>query len=1632
MQLPHHYKDPGPNQPERGQALVEYVLIVVLVAMIFGIALAATGGVVGNVFSNSINDLLRLTGTPIGGIPDREEFWMTVTVAGSPQPEAQIPPNTPADPTLTPSPGPSPTPTPVSPTPTPSFTPTPSLTRTPKDEIFKLPFYDSIEVQHLKWWRADANINTSGTPWSLQFYTDTNFGTKLTEKPISNPTWLKIDWTGDGAVPWLAAHPNNTAKNFSLVLTRNLELEKKTSITVRVLVLGGIEVNVGGTNIIPNQAVTGDEPKWLTGRIEVNGSGLDSKQFTPVEVRFKEDGNADKSRLYVWVQASAANPDDTRVSDGGNPEAGAYSCSYGQTFAVKGNDANTELGMWDSYAANINIPETQMVQDNVNIPRNSRCYLELRGAVEIPAGTVRPMLSFWDVWDLQGPAQAWLEVANYEQAVGNQPNGTPYPIPSLNREAVNWVRVNVHPGGTKNYNWSRQLVDLTKLPGGATLDFTKPVTFRFVIQNTTSADTQINRWYIDDVRLEDAGPERVFTLNQPMWKLDNDAEMKDFIFTGGKSSVGITSGWRLTSINKLGPSGMSFHDSYGSLDKPGGAGSTNAGDYTNYKRFTQSPTNSTDVRDMRIHSLEFNGWIQLDPAPTVDADGNKGVPVLSFYQAFHLGTNTGLEVQWTTDPFTNPNPTWKTFTGGEIRPVTATGTTPLSNLQEKIILLRDLEGNPKRIRIRFAMKVPHSANPRGDGWWIDNIRIGREETPRWIDYPFYDDAQYFASGPWRFNGAWGQTDVDGRRNASEPMETTYKRMSYSSSPGGKYQPNTITFMEGRYPLDLRNDTQTDPAQQKRIWGRPDPTCTPAPCTPPAANPANTGGAAVNPILSFYHWRDLGSSTDILVEWKRIDAPETAWTTLWIYKNGMATSPSALNTETARQRAWEYVEVSLTDVMTSIANNQPGVRDDDIVFRFVLRSTAAGDTTNAALTGNGVFIDDIRVYERPDPNTAPLAFRLWPQSETRNDPATNTAIGTGNGVRLEDDPDASTTNRFWEETWFNGGHWHAVQWESRVGVFSFHDSPLGGQNNAPDGVDTGGNVPYIGETAWFVPLDTFNVLELNQIIDLRAVDAVTEAPELYFWNRYHLGGGNIAAVQVSMEMTKTNGQPYTNSAEDQLALDNEIKARCQNLAVKQCYEQRRGWTPWETRWSETANNGSEVRAYGWEREHVNLSMYAYNRDANQFGKRIRVRFVLNQLANTNNPKDGWYIDNVTIRYRKPGLFEDVEIGPDNYVSDTGRAYEWIMEGNWGLDPLIFEGSGGSPVTFGTWKARWWDCTNCANEPGANGSYRTGTSLFLQKPDRRAPDFENTVLGINYNLGNGKPTGAPAVIGNDRYVGEFILDTPIVGSPGFPTGNRVLLVVSDDGVRVRMQEIQNNAPVGPTPSWASCIDNWKDQSPTTSTCTLRFEVNKQYRITMHYYEATNGAALTANIGEGRYSFSDSPQQGGSTAPDKEPLALANTSMRLNLTLDMRKVEANQVPILVYKTKYRFGPKTFGRVEVSVDGGFTWAPNDPLKAPVAGYTFSEPNITNAVIDPNPSTALNWQTRTQNLSSYRGAQILIRFRLDRQLEHCARTIRSTNNTSQPDSFPLKCASAGGGGDEFIKGFWDGWWISNVTVTAQ
>lgn len=1571
--------------PRSGQALVEYALILVLVAIAFGVALAATGPVLGNVFSNSVRDLLRQT--EVGEIPGREDFWLTVTYAHeNPPRERPLQSNTPAPPTSQPTAGPSPTPSntyTVTPeTPTPIWTPTP----TPEDIFHDAPWRDTVE--DIVWYRADPNIDLGGKPgdlgafeknWKTEYFNNKTLTGTAIKEFSGLVTYPRIKFVG---APFYAGGPTTL---FSLRATRKVMLPEPRSLLFNITANDGVRAFVNGTAVTLTRADGGTDSWKNQGDTVYTGFGAANAGVNTVVVEYYQDTNA--ATLVVDVQAAGPNPDDGAIGGGST-----YGCNWGKPDIVANpilvNNANTEDNFFEEFVGG-------------NIPTKSRCYLELRGGVAIPQNWTSAELSFWDVWDLTGNGlRGAIEVAEYIPVV--DAGGKV----ALDRDAVNWRRIDLRDGVSANYNWTHNKIDLSDYIDFATLGDDRLVTFRFVFENDNSNSRR--RWYVDDIAITQRQP-RVIPVNKK-WTLDDlsnnwgasNSIYNEFIFTGGISNANVVSGWNLVGNNKFGPSGQSFHESVGALDDTTGvAGSGDTGQFTDYKRHTESAS-TNNKNDARAHSLEIDGYIDLANIPAIDSDGNPGPPILAFYQGYDVGNGVGLEVQYTTNSYDTPSRdvVWQTFSDGKIRDLATVGAgngrTKRTAMQEHIISLNALPNTPNRIRIRWVMYVAQSAAERFDGWWVDQIRLGREEAPKWADYPLYDDAQSVTLNYWRFAGQWGPTDELGRQNHNEPVgDTNYIRRSWSSSPGGNYSDNETTWMEQRYPIDLYNDTPS------KLWA--DPTKT---------GNDNTGGAAVKPELSFYHSRNLAAADNMLVQWRRLDENDTQWRTLWVYNHGMTTDSAVTNIRTAQQMAWEPVYIDLYPVKKLIDDNNNGAnkRDDDIVIRIVLQADGSGNAT-------GIRVDDVRIREKDE-----TVWKLWPTDENRN------GKGNGSGVFYATEADFNSSNRGWWQEWSAGGYWFPSTFEKSSGALAFHDSsgsslnPTLNQQKSPDGIDGAG----YGEPQFYTPVDTYNVLQLNTIIDLREVDSRSEEPTMYFWWRHDMGRNSRMLVQVSTEMT-----------DNAATIDTKMSQRCKNLPVAQCYEQVRGWTKWETIPNfpniSAGNPGlvpSDSHWYAWTRAQVDLRSFAYDDASQTVGKRIRVRFVLDNL-DASSTWDGWFIDNVYFEYRSPPQ-SFVELATRSFDDRSRNMNNWVAEGKWGLAPDVYQGGGGGPVNLGLWDVTWWNC-NCGMPTG-------GATLLDKAPNQRPTAAYSSKQfyqsrgaaatpptdSIAYNMGTGSPV--PGWTVKDLLVGEFDLDTGVVGSSGFAPGNRSFLVLSDDGIRMKVDELDadgNKVPRGGA-EW-NLINSWKNRGPTSDASSFNFEAGKRYVITLQYFDNTGGAVLVMSIGDGRYSFTDSPKQ-STTGKDIIPIGYGNSSLITKTVLDMTTLTNNQYVIMEYHTMYKVYKDAKLVLEVSNNGGFDWTQNGLRSDVIVNgveiidiNAFSQPTISNS------QKTDGWQIRQQNLTAYKGQKVLLRFRMDRQATWCVR--RYTNN--EWNACRLANSANAGGGGEYDSMFYDGWWITPVIVEA-
>lgn len=1484
---------------QSGQALVEYTLIAVLVILAFAFALAATGPAVGNVFSNTVINLLNAE-TPLaeGDFPaPGEEFWGTVTaVFLKPPAEFPLPTRTVPPPADTATPGPSPLPTATVPTNTPQPTPTPPPTSTPQDKAFPLPFHDSADVPVS--WRLDSSVYLGAEGWRGSYYANTLLSGAPDFVRWNEDVDPQLKY--DISFRWGSGGPKESwpTNNFGVIWRRRIYVANKTTLSfdntirddgLRIWILGqstdgtvnyGGNPNIesggpgncsnvfqGGTRISTGVSVTTNQryddarygynpesspdsavPKeclifdsWQSN----NTSSLDIRRtvlpgFYTIQVEYY-DGTGDANiELFIRAANKSINPDDTKVDNGGNPTAGNPQCRWGQ--AGIGSDlwdeTNTQDWMWDEYTGG-------------DMPANNRCYMELRGWVDIPAGMSNPVFSFWDWWDFQNSGlSAWVEFTEYIPIAG--PQG------GLDRVAVaangGWKKVNLHVGNTSNFNWTYQHINLNNVFGGSVAG--KRITFRFVME-TKNVGGSTRRWFIDDIHLDQSNQKSFYFAQK--WNLDTDAMANDFITSGR---------WKLTTRNAR--TGMSWEDSPRVGDGTPGTNSALGYDDNDY-----APGSGGSLAAVRAHTIEFNGLIDVnDPLGVVDLEGDASDPMLSFWHAYDLGRYTGLEIQYTTDNYSAGNgANWKTVPGGQIRSVNQNGTATKTTMDFVEINLADMiteirttlgigPGQPTpKFRLRFAMLVRNDYQAE-DGWWIDDIQLERRGAPKFTNYPYFDPAET-PNEDWLLGGSWGR--VSG--GAFDPQGNTY-----TDSPAGNYLANQNSAMELRYPIDMRLDTPTNPKSPSCNLG--------AACQPPQP----TAPINEKPILTFWHWRKLSGGEDFFVEWRQINEGDNQWKTLWAYINGMATRASSPSSRTYDSVAWERVEVDLTPILNSLnSNNNPAVFDeDDIVIRIRFK-------TDGGTTDDGLYIDDIRIENRVE-----RTWQLWPIGEQRTDSGGNIvltstgspALGSGSTMLESIENSGAFLQR-----WYIGGEWRIINWEQWRGLYAFHDSP---GVNATDGTQLQRGSPPYGDTPYISNgVDTFNVLEMGRIIDLRGLQP-TEIPIMYFWSRYYIRSNERLMVQISTELPGPT-------------------ATCASGYV-QCYEHYYGWSEWETAWEVTADR----RTYTWQREQVSLAPY--------MGKRIRIRWVTDALDGDNNNEDGWYVDEIEVKYYQPRIFTTP------FFDGARNMQNWVAEGKWGLDPEFFRGGGGGPASLGSnaWNAYFWNAISC------NNNFPTCVNNnILNKPNSTA-DRTTLLLDINeeYEWGGPFPDWqyAPGYVITDRWAARFELTTPIVDGITVSPGTYTFITISDDGVRMKYETsptgnlpspiaddpaiYTNNWNAGNATGW-NIINNWTEHGRTVDMGTARLVSGYQYKFTVEHFDKWNKAVIIVTAGSTSFSFTDSPKQGNGPAfPEVPSVPYSNSSLILDGVFDLSTTTA---PIIQYYTYYE--TNGIARYEVTTDGGFTW---------------------------------------------------------------------------------------------------------------
>ncbi|MEZ4666752.1 MAG: hypothetical protein R3E39_02320 [Anaerolineae bacterium] len=1505
---------PPHTKGERGQSMVEYALILVLVVMAMAAAIAATGPAIGNVFSNTVCNLLDMEnctasrasletqGAPVA-------FWQTVTaVAANPPQGRPFPTQQGALPTFTFTPGPSPTPSPVTPTRTPTLTPTKPPTATPTDRPFTVPHNDPIDEP--VWWRTDGSVYLGSDDWYGEYFNTSgqcsspNLSSLTPEREMWNqqidPAFngvVNFNWGSDGPIGgWLT-------NCFAVRYTRSIYVFGSTNASVIFTIDAddGKRLKIDGTTVINS---------WSSSGAQAYTANLTPGPHTLVVEYFENSGNA---RVSLDISTAKGNV----LADVNKTAGQPANCPWTQ---ITGTQPNTLAYAWKENTSAV----------STGFPPNMHCNLELRGYLDLN-GVVNPTMSFWDVWDFGSGAATTVTLqlaayAPYNADLTGGPNwgaGTSYTLHTA----------------SKNYAWTRN-----ELPIPASLG--NQVTWRFVMDSGATSGI-VRRWYLDDVQVISAPTPKTFgvcTISKytcgSFWDLDTPSQKSDFVTSGR---------WDLTTNN-----GAANDTGYPSMSWDPSSQTSKSYDNFGSEQGTGTTLTSGDVR---VHYVEFNGMINLQgmnadgSGGTPDWEGDTGYPILSFYSAYDLDRGETIEVEYTRDTDA-PDGTPAVWTRVGINPIQSisTGGSRTSDAMTKVELqLKDVPNwNTSNFRLRFALLVSRS-NSTAAGWYIDNIAIEREGLPHFAKYPFCDDAEN-GIGNWIMGGQWGIATTAG-------AEGTGRSFSDSPAAGANYVNGLATDMTMHDAIDLNNDTP----ENLTLYG--------------GNISCETGlysGAANHPILTFWWRRNLAANDNLYVRLSRRAHTTTVApiytttkidpTSIWRYIR---------DSNSGDQIAWEKAEIDLqgaieqlTGLSWATLKSNTDKYDDDFYLTFEL------DATSNSAVSDGVYIDNIRIRDYTE-----TSYKLWPQGRSVTAVTGAPAAGNGDGTRFFDNIDDNTTSE-WYQRWTAGSTWTRFINDSHSGIYSLHDGP---------------------DTSNYVH-DTYNVIELNRIIDLRGA-RTTDLPTLYFWDHYSVGASDIITVEVAaQDQTEMVAVPPTRNRIDYGYLYQWGSVDSYGSAS----------SSWERVWYTDQNTTNNA----WVREQIDLRDYADDPATTTVneGKRLRVRFVLNAYNNSGVSK-GWWFDDVEFAFRTTNVI------PLPFSDNAQNLGNWIPEGSWGLAPDQFRGTGGGPAGLGTdqWDVFWFDCIGWTTNPNNpyQASYLNQTSCGTSQWNTFFNNVTRTVAGtnawitskpqlvagthyikdfsdvINYDFGSAdRPPGG---LGNDTWFdnfgARFIRDITVSG------GDFTFITGSDDGVRVRYDTIPATLPT--TPYW-NVINNWSYHGYTVDIANVTMAAGN-YNLIVEYFEGGGGAAITLQVGTNRFSFSDSPKQGaGSSFPVINSIPNSDSSMLFNGVFNLDRpagyTAAQWTPRLEYWNLWDLRSGTRAAVEVSVDGGFNWTQSN-LNANCPAWQGNGPYC-----DPNKWgswTNMNeWYSGFHDLTSYSNQRLGLRFRL------------STSSST-----------------------YDGWWITDITV---
>jgi hypothetical protein len=927
----------------RGQALIEYVLILLLVVFALVAVLTITGPAVGNVFSNTVYNLLGGTIEPRDTL-SADEFWTQVAAVASYTPEnVGLITNTPAPPTATRTPGPSPTPTDITPSPLPTNTPTPGPSPTPTDAEWGYPFDDTGENPDT--FEHDFK-DLITNPWQAEYWNYTTWRNDMSSMAdgtgVYRTTLPELNFYYASGVK-----PNpSTSENFYARFKSTVTLQAR-QYTFRIQRNNGVRIWVGGQLVVDKDVPNvGDPATWVDwSQDQIKETWFDRK-FTAtagthqVVVEFVDTSGS--ALLNVFLIDTA----DPLASASWNAEFWNYTTWYNDMSGMADG-----TGVWRTTYPSLAFYYASGAKPNAAVSENfyarfkSTVYLENKpyvfrisrdNGVRVWVDGVIAVDK--DVPKIGDPA-TWTSTTDtnwFERAY------TP-PSTGLHQIVVEWVDAS---GAAQLYLQLAEQIELDRGNCGWALSdeayFSPPsawsdspgryydsgsyciLTLRGTINLIGAPNPQLefyDRYNLASgtyarVGIREAGTtdwvdvtvhfnstdltwmRQVFDLTNFGGRSFKDKVIELRFVLDASTASGTADGWWIDNIsvqnNVLRRYTVGFEDDMEGISHwyPSGTWArSNESAYTGSLAWSDSP--GTTYTHGTNSTLELDGVIDLaDPAVTM--------PEIVFWHRYNLTYEDAIYVEVSAD-----RQTWTALPSGTYLARRATN----AAWEQVIISLSSYVG--QQIYFRFRLDA-RSDSRVADGWWIDQFAIRNE--PSAFIYPNWCDGMEGGGGSWIAGGSW--TVVNGfDYNPNQPQTIQpYKGSSFwSDSPAANYADASNSTLQLSPKLNLL--TSTDPE------------------------------------MVFWHQWDLAYSDNLYVE-VSTDGGET-WQQVWRFLYGGL--PAGYHSSAVNDGGYNTV-LSWTREVISLR----AYRGQAINIRFRL------DATTSSSVEDGWWLDNICFQERNEP------------------------------------------------------------------------------------------------------------------------------------------------------------------------------------------------------------------------------------------------------------------------------------------------------------------------------------------------------------------------------------------------------------------------------------------------------------------------------------------------------------------------------------------------------------------------------------------------------------------------------------------------------------------------------------------